>query len=333
MEVFYEKDADLKHLKNKKVGIIGYGIQGRAQALNMRDSGIEVLIGNRNDDYIHRAAKENFQVYPIEKLVSICDIIFFLIPDDAQKNIFDEFILPNLKTFQTYVFAHGYSLRFGLIEFPKNINVLLIAPRFPGKPIREYFLNGGGVPVFYDVIQYSSKNANDLGLALCKAIGATKAGVFKVSYKEETDIDLFIEQYLIPTIIKSIEIGYKTLIDAGYNHYAVVSELFASGELGEVIKQTSIEGLYNTFKNHASPTCQFGISCSVDNSLNEASLNYAKFILDEIRNGNFSESLKKEGRNDYPILNKFFNDRINNELNEKYCELNSMIKFRNVEDE
>lgn len=328
MKVYYDNDANIDILENQNIGIIGYGIQGRAQALNMRDSGLNVIIGNRNDDYIHRAEQDGFQIVPINELVAVSDVVFVLIPDEAQAGIFETYIAPNIKHGQTYVFAHGYALRYQLIVFPEDVDIVLIAPRFPGKPIREYYLDNGGVPVFFDVYQDASKKAQEKGLALCKAIGATKAGVFEVSTKEETEIDLFIEQFLIPTFIKSVEIGFETLVNKGFDPHAVLSELFASGELGAVIKQASVEGLYRTFQNHASPTCQFGISKNVEESLTDHSYKFAEKVLNEIQNGEFSKALSEEGKSDYETLNNYYDKKLNGELNKKYNELNSLIKFR-----
>ncbi len=333
MKVYYDKDASLNILRNKKVGIIGYGIQGRAQALNMRDSGLDVVIGNRQDAYMHRATKDRFKIMPIDELVQNSDIVFVLIPDEAQGRIYETYIKQNLKPNQSFVFAHGYALRYDLIRFPENVDILLIAPRFPGKPIREYYLDKGGIPVFFDVYQDASEKAQATGLALCKAIGATKAGVFEVSTKEETEIDLFIEQFLIPTFIRSVEIGYQTLVDNGFDPHAVLSELFASGELGEVIKQAAVEGLYGTFQNHASPTCQYGISKNVDKALNDHSVVFASDVLKEIQSGEFTNSLSTEGQSDYLHLKKYYKERLSGDLNTKFLELNDMIKYRDTESE
>ena len=328
MKVYYDHDVNIEVLKNQTIGIIGYGIQGRAQALNIRDSGLNVIIGNIKDDYIHRAEKDGFQILPINELVAISDVIFVLIPDEAQASIYESYIAPQIKSGQTYVFAHGYALRYQLIVFPENVDILLIAPRFPGKPIREYYLENGGIPVFFDVYQDATKKAKEKGFALCKAIGATKAGVFEVSTKEETEIDLFIEQFLIPTFIKSVEIGFETLVNKGFDPLAVISELFASGELGAVIKQASVEGLYRTFQNHASPTCQFGISRNVEKSLTDHSYKFAEKILEEIQNGEFSKALSAEGKSDYKTLNNYYDEKLNSKLNIQYNEFNSLIKFR-----
>lgn len=328
MKVYYDNDANIDVLQNQNIGIIGYGIQGKAQALNLRDSGLNVCIGNRSDEYHSRAEKDKFEILSIDKLVERSDIVFILIPDEAQAEVFDKYIKPHIKSGQTFVFAHGYSLRYNLINFPEYVDIILIAPRFPGKPIREYYLNGGGVPVFFDVYQDYSKQAKETGLALCKAIGATKAGVFEVSTNEETEIDLFIEQFLIPTFIKSIEIGFETLVKRGFDPHAVLSELFASGELGEVIKQASVDGLYQVFQNHASPTCQFGISRNVKNALSDYSYEFAEKVLDNIQCGEFSKALSKEGTSEYANLKSYYKDKLNDNLNLKFIEFNSLIKYR-----
>jgi ketol-acid reductoisomerase len=328
MKVNYEKDASLEILKGKSVGIIGYGIQGKAQALNLRDSGINVSIANRSDNYRSKAEADGFEIIPMDIIVEKSDIVFVLIPDEAQAEVYNKYISPNLKQNQTFVFAHGYSLRYDLINFPETVDILLIAPRFPGKPIRQYYLNGGGVPVFFDVYQDHTKNARAKGLALCKAIGATKAGVFEVKTYEETEIDLFVEQFLIPTFIRSIEISYESLIKRGFDSHAVLSELFASGELGGVIKQASIDGLYRVFQKNASPTAQFGISRNVNKALSEHSYDFAEKVLDEIQSGEFSKALSDEGVAEYANLDSYYKEKISSDLNFNFNELNNLIKYR-----
>ena len=162
MKVFYDKDASLKNIIDKKISIIGYGIQGRAQALNLRDSGCELTIGNRQDSYNQQAYDDGFDVSNIKDVVSHADIIMLLIPDQAQEEIFNLYIKDKLKN-QMLVFAHGYSINYKSIIPAENIDVGLLAPRMPGDPIRDYFLDGGGVPAFVDIYQNASGKAWDSG--------------------------------------------------------------------------------------------------------------------------------------------------------------------------
>jgi len=327
MKVFYEKDASIKYLNNKKIGIIGYGIQGRAQALNLRDSGLNVIIGNRKDRYNNRALEDCFDVMSIEEAAREADILLFLIPDQAQKEIYDKYIKANLNENNMLVFAHGYSINFEEIRPPKNIDICLMAPRMPGEPIRKYYLEGGGVPAFIDVHHDSSGNAWNLLLALCKGIGATKAGAMHVSFKEETETDLFIEQFLLPLLIKSIRISFDELTSKGFTPEALLMELYASGEIGDLILKAAKIGIYEVWQKNASPTCQFGIYNSLDNVLDT---NKTKKIINNtinnIRNGSFVSELSDEAKSNYKNLNNYNQQNKNSLLSNTQQKLNKIIK-------
>ena len=236
-KVFHDQDANLKYLDGKTIGIIGYGIQGRAQALNIRDSGINVMIGNRQDRYAEKAVDDGFKVYTIDEVTIKSDIILFLIPDQAQPEIYENYIKDNIRPRLMLIFAHGYSLRYETIEIPSNIDVCLLAPRMPGKQIRGYFLSESGVPAFIDVVQNYSGQALEILLAVSKAAGFTRSGVLEVSYKVETELDLFIEQFLVTNIVKSIHTSFKILVEElNFPPMATLMELYASGEIAEVLK-------------------------------------------------------------------------------------------------
>ena len=252
MKIYYQENANLKYLKNKKIAIVGYGIIGRASALNLRDSGCDVVVGNIKDKYYKNALEDGFEVTSISEAVKQASIIFFLIPDQAQIKIFDKEIAPYLKKNDLLIFAHGFSIHYKKITPPKNTDVCLLAPRMPGKPIREYYLAGSGVPAFATVHINASGKAKEIILALAKAIGYTKAGVMDISFKEETEIDLFIEHYLLPTLIRSIRISFDELVKHGFTPESTLMELYASGEIGELLMMASQKGIYEVWRNCAS---------------------------------------------------------------------------------
>ena len=329
MKVYYENDASLKNIQDKKIAIIGYGIQGRAQALNLRDSGCDIIIGNRQDSYNEQAIKDGFDVSPIKDVIPHSDIILLLIPDQAQKEIYNSFIKDNLQN-QMLVFAHGYSIHFNEIVPPKGIDVALLAPRMPGEPIRDYYLDGGGVPAFVDIFQNASGRAWDYLLALAKGIGATKAGAMHVTFQEETEIDLYIEQFLLPLIIRGIRMSFDELNNKGFTAEALLMELYASGEIGELILKAANQGIYKVWQENASPTCQFGI---FNNSERVLETHSTKKIIHEtienIRNKNFVRELTKEAENDYKSLNEYNKQNQDSLITKTQNQLYKIIKYRN----
>ena len=307
MKIYYDKDARRRHIQDKKIGIIGYGIQGRAAALNLRDSGLHVLIANRKDSYKHRALKDGFKVFDIAHVVKNSDVLFFLIPDQAQKFVFDRYVKKNLQAHAMIVFAHGYSLYYDLIQYPPQSDIVLLAPRMPGKQIRDAYVRHHGIPAFVDVIQDATGNALNIILALAQAIGFTKAGVMEVSYKIETELDLFIEQFLIPHIIKSIHVAFESLVhDYDYPVVPTLLELYASGELAHVLWMACIKGIAHSFQSNASPTCQYGIASRYSEVLSQDPHLFIKSVIQDIRDGTFKKGLDHEARLSYPSVNKLW---------------------------
>ena len=300
MRVFYEGDAALEHLRSRKIGVIGYGIQGRAQALNLRDSGVEVYVGNRRDDYVSAITADGFQPLAIEEVAGMVDSALLLIPDQAHAEVYARQIQPRLRQGGALVVAHGYSLRFGLIQPRQDMDVMLLAPRMPGRQIREYYLRGSGVPAFVDVFQDATGHAWNTVLALAKGMGFTRPGVLHVTVREETELDLFVEQFLVPTILKAIHVSFDELVAAGYAAVPALMELYASGELGEVLLMAAKVGLYGTFQRNASPTCQYGIAASYPHALEADPRRLIADAIHRIQSGAFAAALDREGEAGYP---------------------------------
>jgi ketol-acid reductoisomerase len=326
---YYDKDAKLDIIQNERVAVIGYGIQGRAQALNLRDSGVEVIVGNRSDSYSQNAIDDGFEPVSIEEAVKSASTTMLLIPDQAHKKVYLE-IEKHLKPDDLLIIAHGYSWHFREVVLPPYLDAVLLAPRMPGKPIRSYYLNNGGVPAFFDVFQDATGKAKNRGLSIAKALGFTRAGVMQVSVAEETEIDLFMEQFLIPSIIKTMIVSFQTLIDKGYCREAVLMELYASGELGEVILEASKTGLFEVFKQNSSPTCQVGINNNIETVLSKDSQNTAELILENIRNGNFSKQLDIESEEGFPQLEAYDKKNAQSELTQTFRVIDKIIKFRSI---
>jgi len=308
-KVYKDTDCDIHNILDKRIGVIGYGIQGRAQALNLRDSGCDVTIGNIKDDYRKTAEEDGFLVDDIGEVVKKCDIIMLLIPDESHKFIYETYVQPNVSSGNLLVFAHGYSLRYNKIVLPDDIDAGLLAPRFPGEPIRNYYKNGKGVPAFIDVINDYSNETLDKLLALGCAIGYSRAGMISVSYEEETELDLFIEHFIGPLFIGAIENSLKFLVDKGYASVPTIMELYMSGERGSMWTAYARDGLYKALNNNASPTCKFGIASHMDFTFNDELHKQMEKVVDNIKSGKFSDNLEVEERNGYRTVNKFFQNK------------------------
>lgn len=302
VDMYYDEDADLGFLEGKKVGFIGYGIIGSAMALNLRDSGVRVQIGNRSDSYAEKARENGFEVRSPEEVAEWADIIMFLIPDDAQSSVYSS-IRPHLAKGKALVFAHGYSVYYSRFEIPKDVDILLLAPRMPY--VRERFVDGWGAPVFVDAYQDSTGNGLKTVLALAKGIGATRVGAMRISLKEETELDLFIEQYFYPTITHAVHAAFDFLASRGFTPEAAISELYASGEIGELILHASNSNIYQEFRNNASPTCQFGKMMNTGKVGELRPKEHMEKVLDGIRSGKFDRELKSEAKSGYKSLREY----------------------------
>ena len=255
-KIYYDRDVDLSPLADKTIAVIGYGNQGRAQALNLRDSGIKVVIGLAMKDWSWDLAEEDgFDPIGISEACEKGDIIMMLIPDIVHKEVYESCVAGKLKPGKALGFAHGYSIRFGLIKPPSYVDVFMVAPKGPGTKVRETYKSGFGVPALVAVEQNYTGKAKEIALAYAKAIGATKAGVIETTFAEETETDLFGEQaVLVGGIMSLIEKGYEVLVEAGYqpelayfevcNELKLIMDLIYSGGFTKMLKSVSDTAKY-----------------------------------------------------------------------------------------
>jgi len=217
-KVYTDKDADLAHLNGKVCGVIGFGSQGHAHALNLKDSGVQVVVGLYKGSKSIPAAEENgFQVLEVAEAAKKADILFFATPDLKSASIYENEVAPRLEKGKTLLFSHGFAVHFKTIEPPKEVDVIMVAPKGPGHIVRRQYLEGKGVPALIAVYQNPSKQAKKLALAWAKGIGATRAGVLETTFKEETETDLFGEQTVLCGGLTSlVQNGFETLVEAGY---------------------------------------------------------------------------------------------------------------------
>jgi ketol-acid reductoisomerase len=291
-------------LKRKIISVIGYGNQGRSQALNMRDSGLNVIIGNERDRYALQAENEGFKVKAIEEATKEGDIIFLLIPDEIQQEVFKRKIEPNLGEGKTLVFASGYNYFYGFVK-PERCDVLMIAPRMIGWGVRDYFLKGKGFPVLIAVGNNYTGRAEETLLALTASIGALKSGGCAVysSFREETLLDLLSEHTWAGAILYMFRAFYEVATELGASPEATILELYGSGELAEIAESMKDIGLFEQLKTH-SRTSQYG-------QLTRGPLFVTKEVKELIRreamdilNGNFAREWALEQQTGLVVFNR-----------------------------
>jgi ketol-acid reductoisomerase len=255
--IYIDADADPVALEGMTVAVLGYGNQGHAQAQNMRDSGIEVVVGNRDDDYAGRARDDGFPTRSLRQAATDADLVLLLIPDEVQPGVFAEQVAPGLRGGDTLVVASGYNIAFGLLEVPDGVDAVMVAPRMIGAAVRSRFVEGVGSPCLVSVERDSTGRGWETALAVARAIGGTRAGAIASSAREEAALDLFSEQAVWPAILSVLRTSYEVLRDAGFSDEAVLYELYLSGEPAEVFAHVARDGLLGQLPLH-SQTSQFG---------------------------------------------------------------------------
>ncbi|OIJ35752.1 ketol-acid reductoisomerase [Rothia kristinae] len=287
-EIFYDDDADLSIIQDRQVAIIGYGSQGHAHALNLRDSGVDVRIGLAEGSRSKaKAEAEGLRVLSVAKAAAEADVIMILTPDQVQAQIYRESIQPHLQPGDALFFAHGFNIRFGYIEVPEGIDVAMVAPKGPGHTVRREFEAGRAVPALVAVEVDASGKAMDLALSYAKALGATRAGVIKTTFTEETESDLFGEQaVLCGGVSQLVQYGFETLTEAGYQpqiaYFEVLHEL-------KLIVDLMNEGGITKQRWSCSDTAEFGDYVSGPRVITPDVKEHMKEVLADIRNGSFAK--------------------------------------------
>ncbi len=302
-EVFYDEHADVGSLKGKTIGVIGYGNQGRAQALNLRDSGLEVIIGVRADETRRQARDDDFEVFSIREAAGKADVVLILIPDEVMPQVFTRHVLPELAQGKAICFASGYNIAFKLIEPPEGIDVVMVAPRMIGAGVRQRYLEGRGFPSFVGVHQDATGNALKTTLAIAKGIGSTKSGVMLLTFAQEAELDLFTEQALGPAFGQVLLSAIQTLIDAGYPVEAVMVELVLSGEFAYSMQKIVEMGFFQQMELH-SHTSQYGSMTRSVRFMNPQTAQTMKDVLEEIRSGAFAREWEAEQKAGLPVFNQ-----------------------------
>lgn len=294
MQLLKDQDASLEPLAGKTVAVLGYGNQGQAQALNLRDSGVNVIVGNRDDKYRERAIADGFSPLSIRAAAEAGDILLILTTDESQPVIWPDEIAPGVKGGKTLVWSSGYNVGYGLIQPPAGVDVVMVAPRMIGPHVRALYVQGSGALAQFAVHQDVSGQARATALALCKGIGLTRNGVFESSFREEAELDLFAEQVvwagLTAWFVECFEMG----VAGGFSPELMVMELYASGEAAEIFSAMAQNGFFKQMTKH-STTSQYGTLSRGPSLINDAMRARAREILaNDVKGGAFVQEWSRE---------------------------------------
>lgn len=301
-KMYYDEDADLQHLKDKKIAVVGYGSQGHAQAQNLKESGLDVVVSELpGSKPWEKAEKEGFEVFTTKEAVKTCQIIQVLLPDEIQAKVYENDIAPYLKEGDALVFSHGFNIHYKQIIPPENIDVFMVAPKSPGHLVRRMYLEGGGVPGLLAIYQNYTGKAKEIGLAYAKGIGSTRAGIIETSFAEETETDLFGEQVVLcGGVTELIKSGFETLVEAGYQPEVAYFECLHELKL---IVDLMYEGGIGYMRYSISDTAQYGDVTRGRRVITEETREEMKKILDEVQNGDFAKEWILENQAHRPVFN------------------------------
>jgi ketol-acid reductoisomerase len=300
--MYYDQDADLSLLKGEKIAIIGYGSQGHAQALNLRDSGLDVIVANRpGSENYKRAVADGFTPVSAKEAAEQATVIQMLVPDEVQAKVYREEVAPHMTDGKSLVFSHGFNIHFNQIVPPPNIDVFMVAPKSPGHLVRRMYVEGKGVPALLAVHQDATGRAHAKGLAYAKGIGCTRAGVIETTFQEETETDLFGEQtVLCGGVSELIRAGFDTLVEAGYQPEVAYFECLHELKL---IVDLIYEGGISYMRYSVSDTAEYGDITVGKRIINEETRKEMKRVLKDIQDGKFAKEWIFENQANRPMFN------------------------------
>ena len=301
MRMYYEADADANALRGKKVAVIGYGSQGHARAQNLRDSGIEVIVGQRpGSDNYDKAVEDGFKPVSAREAAEACDVIQILTPDHTQARIYAEDVAPSMKAGKTLLFSHGFNIHYGQIVPPPEVDTVMVAPKGPGHLVRSEYVRGAGVPALVAIHQDGSGHALQTALAYARGIGATRAGVIETTFKEETETDLFGEQsVLCGGVSELVKAGFQTLVEAGYQPEIAFFECMHELKL---IVDLIYRGGLAYMRYSISDTAEYGDLTRGKRIITDETRKEMKKILGEIQSGAFAREWILENQAGRPMF-------------------------------
>lgn len=331
-KTYYNDDADLQFLTEKTVSIIGYGSQGHAHALNLRDSGVNVLVGLREGSSSRpKAENEGFEVLPTAKAAKQGDIVMVLIPDQYQAEVYEKDIKPNLTKGDVLAFAHGFNIHFDQIQPEPNVDVFMIAPKSPGHLVRRVYQKGSGVPCLVAVNQNFTGTAKDTALAYAKAIGGTRAGVLETTFKEETETDLFGEQAILcGGVSELVKQGFEVLTEAGYQPEIAYFECLHELKLiVDLMYEGGIERMYYS----VSDTAEYGGLTRGTEVIDQFNKKRMEDILKRVQSGSFADEWIQENKDGIPELKKLRSELGDHQIEKVGKQLRSMMESTLKEEE
>ncbi|MBF0546948.1 MAG: ketol-acid reductoisomerase [Candidatus Riflebacteria bacterium] len=328
LKIYYEKDADLKHIENQKVAIIGYGSQGHAHALNLKDSGVKVAVGLFSESKSRiKAQNAGLTVMTPSEAVTWADMTMVLVPDECQKELYLKDIGPNLTPGKSLLFAHGFNINFKKIVPSKDVDVFMIAPKGPGHTVRREYTLGGGVPCLIAIQQDVSGNAKNKALAYAKALGGTRAGVIETTFKEEAETDLFGEQTVLCGGLTSlIKAGFETLVEAGYNPAMAYFECLHEVKL---IVDLIYEGGIANMRYSISNTAEYGDYITGPKIVDSSVKARMKEALKRVQSGEFADEWIKEHETGFKKFHKLREEENKHPIEVIGAELRSKMTFPN----
>ncbi len=326
--MYYEQDCDFKRIKNKKIAIIGFGSQGHAHALNLHDSGADVTVGLYEGSKSWKKAEAlGLKVTTADKAAAWADIIMILINDEKQAKLYRESIEKNLTAGKTLMFAHGFNIHYGQIVPPKDVNVVMIAPKGPGHTVRSQFQEGKGVPCLIAVYQDATGDAKEIGLAYALGIGGARAGVLETTFKEETETDLFGEQaVLCGGVTALMKAGFETLVEAGYQPESAYFECVHEMKLiVDLINKAGFAGM----RYSISDTAEYGDYVTGPKIITEETKKTMKKVLSDIQDGTFARNFILENQSNRPYFNARRRMEAEHQLETVGKNLRSMMNWQN----
>lgn len=294
-QLYYDESMDLGVLKGKTIAVVGYGSQGHAHALNLKESGVDVLVGlYEGSPSAERAKQDGFKVLAVSEAVAAADGVAVLLPDEKQRDVYESEILPNLKPGSFLLFAHGFNIHFGQIKPETSVDVVLVAPKGPGHLVRSVYSEGKGVPALFSVYQDATGSARELALAYAKGIGAGRAGVLETTFKEETETDLFGEQcVLCGGVTELIKTGFEVLVESGYQPEVAYFECLHEMKL---IVDLLYEGGFEKMRYSISDTAEYGDYVSGPRVITSKTKEHMQAVLKDIQSGVFANDWLMENK-------------------------------------
>ncbi|MCU0847162.1 MAG: ketol-acid reductoisomerase [Spirochaetes bacterium] len=328
-KMYYEADADLSILKGKTIAVVGYGSQGHAQAQNLRDSGLNVIVSELpGTDNFKLAESHGFKPVSASEAAATADVIQILAQDHVQAKLYRSDVEPSMKKGKTLLFSHGFNIHFGQIVPTKDVDVIMVAPKGPGHLVRSEYMKGGGVPCLIAVHNDASGKAKQTALAYAKGLGATRAGVIETSFKEETETDLFGEQVVLcGGASELVKAGFDTLVDAGYQPEIAYFECLHELKL---IVDLFYQGGINYMRYSVSDTAEYGDYMSGKRIINDGTRKEMKKILAEIQDGSFARNWIKENEDGRPNFDKIKKEQKDHKIEKIGAELRKMMKWINA---